>query len=178
MDKVSKYLPFVNDQREFHETMAAKYASTSPKRAERHIATAALFKELGEDLERLPSILSQRAETTTSPQPKAQSPISLTFDDIQGLPDELLQELSFSDGDKTDYSILKVVEEIGGVASIDRILVGLYRKTGEIMKRNTLTSRLYRMGQKGMLFSVPGKKGVYSTEELTESQALDLFKPN
>jgi hypothetical protein len=43
------------------------------------------------------------------------------------------------------------------------------------MKRSTLTSRAYRMVQKGNLFSVPTKKGVYSTHELTEDQVSQIL---
>jgi len=31
---------------------------------------------------------------------------------------------------------------------------------------------LYRMAQKGLLFSVPGKKGIYSTEEIPEEPLM------
>ena len=74
-----------------------------------------------------------------------------------------------------DFAILKIVEAAGGIASLDRILVGLYKETGEIMKRTTLTSRMYRMSQKGLIFPVHGKKGAYSSEELTEEQVEQLI---
>ena len=63
----------------------------------------------------------------------------------------------------------------GGIASLDQILVGLYRNSGELWKRNTLTSKLYRMAQKGVVFQVPEKKGVYSTRRISEEDARRLF---
>jgi len=38
-----------------------------------------------------------------------------------------------------------------GVANVDEILVGLFRRTGEIYDRQPLANRLYRMGQAGHL---------------------------
>lgn len=166
---MSNYVEFVKSQVAFHEIMADKFKAT-PKRRDKHLETAIQLKSL------LEYVISLEREAV-SPPTRQIKPIQLglSFDEIEGLPADLIQELSFSDGDRTDFTIIKVIEAAGGVASLDRILVGYYRDTGEVMKRNTLTSRIYRMGQKGLVFQVPGKKGVYSTEELTEEQADNLF---
>jgi hypothetical protein len=171
---LEKFLPLVKDQAVFHEKMASRFGPNSkspiPWRAEKHAETGAQFKELALAMEE-----AARAPAGVPGKPLKPHQLSLSFDEIQGLPDELLQELSFSEGDKTDYTILKTIEDAGGIASLDRILVSLYRETGEVMKRNTLTSRTYRMAQKGLLFSVPGKKGVYSTRELTETEVSEIL---
>ena len=163
------HIEFVKSQVVFHEIMADKYKAT-PKRRDKHLETATQLKSL------LDYVISLEQEATSGP-PRQVKPIQLglSFEEIEGLPSDLIQELSFSDGDRTDFTIIKVIEAAGGIASLDRILVGYYRETGEIMKRNTLTSRIYRMGQKGLVFQVPGKKGVYSTEEMSEEQAENLF---
>jgi hypothetical protein len=68
-----------------------------------------------------------------------------------------------------------VIDEAGGVASLDQILVGHFRKTGEVMKRTTLTSRLYRMANKGLIFPLPNKKGVYSTSKFSDHEVAQLL---
>jgi hypothetical protein len=68
-----------------------------------------------------------------------------------------------------------MIAQDGGVLSLDKIMVELYRRTREIPKRTTITSRLYRMAQKGMIYNVPGKKGIYSTYEMTEQDAKKMF---
>ncbi len=76
---------------------------------------------------------------------------------------------------KLDFAIEAVVNEAGGVASLDKILIGLYKKTREVHKRGTITSRLYRMRQKNTIFAVPNKSGFYSTKSLSEQDVKRLF---
>ncbi len=101
--------------------------------------------------------------------------MSLTLEDVEGLPSELMQELSISDSDKLDFAIESIMNEAGGVLSLDKILIGLWKKTGEIHKRGNLTSRLYRMRQKGTIHAVPNKSGYYSTRPLSEQDVRRLF---
>jgi hypothetical protein len=68
-----------------------------------------------------------------------------------------------------------IIAQSGGFLSLDKIMVELYKRTREIHKRNTLTSRLYRMAQRGTIYNVPGKKGVYSTYEISEQDAKKMF---
>lgn len=171
---LEKFIPFVKDQSAYHARMADRFGPDSKqkdlKRAQKHAESSAKFAELAQVLEQAPKTQATAPQGSAKPRQ-----LSLGFDEIQDLPDELLQELSISDADRTDYAILQIIEECGGIASLDRILVGLYKATGEVMKRSTLTSRAYRMAQKGNLFSVPTKKGVYSTHELTEEQVSQIL---
>lgn len=164
------YTEFVNSQISFHEAMAEKFKAI-PTRQSKHTETAASFRGLLDHLVMLES--GQAAPTGKSPRKSVQ--LALNFDEIEGLPAELIQELSVSDGDRTDFTILKIIESAGGIASLDRILVGLFKETSEIMKRSTLTSKVYRMSQKSLIYSVPNKKGVYSTEELSEDEVEALL---
>ncbi len=190
MNMLSRFIPFVNEQFTFHEKMAERFA-IDPKRAQKHRSTAIQFKELITAIESLngknsAQELAQFAFGVQKPSPNVEQALEdatakktpklyLDLDEIEGLPEELIQELSVSEGDKIDYVIIRSVDECGGVASIDRILLSLYRKTNDVMKRSTLTSRIYRLVQKGQLYNVPNRKGVYSLRELTaeESQRLD-----
>lgn len=169
MDIVSKMITFVNEQAEFHEKMAERFSS-DPKRADKHKTTGAAFRELASDI----AALSEQAHTPkTELSAKTVQSLYLSLEEVSGLPDELLKELGISDGE--DYAILRIVDDCGGVASIDRILLGLFHKTKEIVKRQALTSRLYRMAQKGLIYSVPDRKGVYSIKDLSSEEASELL---
>jgi hypothetical protein len=54
-------------------------------------------------------------------------------------------------------------------------MVELFKRTREVPKRNVLTTRLFRMASRGAIYNVPGKKGVYSTYELSEADAKRMF---
>lgn len=167
---LESHLGFVNDQIAYHEKRATS-PRTNNYAQKLHLETAARFRLLADAIVIASS--NQAPAVTSALRPK-QLRLSLTPEDIKGLPQELLGELSIS-GDLTEFAILEVIEESGGISSLDRIIVGLYRKTGEINKRQAVISRLYRMGQKGLVYNVPGKKGVYSLELLTEVEAAALL---
>lgn len=89
---------------------------------------------------------------------------------IHDLPAELLSELSVSKTDELEDQIVTVINAYGGEASLDQILVGLYRKFKTVQKRRFMQNKLYRMS---MVWSVDGKKGVYTTTEPDEAEPLD-----
>ena len=171
MNNITQIVAFVKSQIEFHLRQASKYAAgiannpTYKSRAEAHKGWAAKFQEVYDYLTKTP------APTVSTP-PRRR--LGLTPAELEGLPAELLEELSISDSDKADFAVMSVIDDAGGAASMDQILVGLFRKNKEIHKRLQLNSRVYRMSQKGLIFPVPGKKGVYSTKEMTEEEANSL----
>ena len=83
-------------------------------------------------------------------------------DDLSDLPPELLAELSERVKSETD-PIIKIINDRGGTATLDEILIDLYRKHGELAKRTITNNKLNRLSRRSMVWSVPGKKGVYST---------------
>ncbi|MGO9446294.1 MAG: hypothetical protein ACLPXB_16170 [Thiobacillaceae bacterium] len=174
MSNIAKYLPFVNEQMLFHDKMVDKFSSGKFKsdfRVAQHTITRDTFKELSADL-----IIADKAlDSPKKIEPNAVKQLSLSLEDLEGLPEELLNELSVSDADKTEFAIVNLINEHGGILSLDKILIGIYKKTGEIIKRQNMTSRLYRMSQKGLVYSVSGKKGFYSTEELSEADVEKIF---
>ena len=105
--------------------------------------------------------------------PSAQLSLSLNPMELDDLPDELINELSVSKADKVEYLILTALDKQGGFASLDRLLVAIYKDGGVILKRTVLNNRLYRMASKGLIYSVPDKKGVYS---LTPFRAGEIDK--
>lgn len=83
--------------------------------------------------------------------------------DLSDLPEELRKQLVSIQYDETEQAIIDIVtEQFGGIASIDEILVALYRKTKEMPQREALANKIYRMTRKELLTSVSGKKGVYT----------------
>jgi len=81
---------------------------------------------------------------------------------LHDLPRELREELSVARGDNLEDQLVTVINSCGGEASLDQILVGLFRKFNEVHKRRFIQNKLYRMS---MVWGVDGKKGVYTTEE-------------
>jgi hypothetical protein len=172
MGRMESHAIFVKEQLASQEFLAKKY-DASPYRAGRHLATAKKFRELLTELESI-----DKREIDAEPIARGSATakrISLTLEDIEGLPEELIKELNITEADRQELIIENIIARQGGILSLDKIMVGLYQRTGEINKRNTLISRLYRMAQRGMIFNVPGKKGVYSTYEVSEADAKRLF---
>ena len=96
--------------------------------------------------------------------------IGRRIEDLDNLPEELRSQLQITKTDELEDKILSVLNELyAGMANIDEILVGVYRKFTEIQKRQYLSNKLYRMAQSGLIYSVKGKKGAYCTKkELVE----------
>lgn len=174
MSILSKHLPFVNDQATFHEKMVEKFSIGKFKsdfRSSQHTTTRDKFQELVADL----IIADKELDSPKKKDLSGVKQLSLSLADIEGLPEELVKELSVSDTDKSEFAIVNMINENGGIMSLDKLLIGMYKKTGEVIKRLNMTSRLYRMSQKGLVFSVTGKKGFYSTEELSEDDINKVF---
>ena len=167
MSMLDKHLDFVKVQIKFHLGCADQYSGDT-YRSKKHLETAGSFEALLQDLEAANASIDSKVVPIRS----ARKPrLSLAPDDLEDLPEELIEELSISSGDKTEFAIIRLLEEAdSSIISLDQLLVGLYRKTGEIHKRQTTTSRLYRMSQKGLISNVPGRKGVYSLLPMSERE--------
>ena len=81
---------------------------------------------------------------------------------IHDLPPELQAELSVAKTDELEDQLVTVIKACGDQATLDQILVGLFRKFQVTQKRRFLQNKLYRMET---IWGVPGKKGVYTTSE-------------
>ncbi len=173
MTKIDNYVAFVKDQVGVQQKLARKYDEDS-YRSGLHQKTASNFAELGRFLEEIQKKGTQQTAYLNrgdSPQKR----ILLTFEEIENAPDELLKELNLTDTDRQELMIEFLIADAGGVLSLDKIMIELYKRTREVPKRNALVSRLYRMASRGMIYNVPGKKGVYSTYELSEAEAKKMF---
>ena len=156
MKTVTDHITFVNEQIAFHDARVQMYGNNK-SRKNKHLQTLISFKELSSFL--------KSVDESSEKKPKQYS-LNLLPEDLEGLPAELMDQLSITSADKAEFLILSLMENAGGIMSLDQILVQYYKETKEVIKRTAMTNRMYRMVQKGLAFSVPHKKGVYSTTEL------------
>ncbi len=171
MISLNKYQNFVKEQAEFNERSASKYRNDE-KRSLSYQQRAATFRELLADLENLSS---PKAQDRSLPLPGIQFATHLTQEDIKDLPEELLKELGLTESDRKDFLCAEIIDELGGVASINKILIGIFRRTNEVEKRTRLVSRLYRMTGKGLIYPHPTMKGVYSTKPVSENDIVSVL---
>lgn len=83
---------------------------------------------------------------------------------LDDLPEELRSQLQLGKVADLDQAIINLIrDDLDGVANLDEILVGLYRRRGEVLERHFLSNKLYRMNKSGLIRSVSGKKGVYES---------------
>jgi hypothetical protein len=173
MGKIDKYVDFVKEHVALQHKLAKKYED-SPFRKNQHLDSAKGFAEL----EHFLAEIQKRGTGDTSYLNRGDSPLKrlhLTFEDISGLTEDQLRELNLTEADRQDLVVEHMIAQNGGIYSLDKIMVDLFRQTKEFPKRPTIISRLYRMVGKGMIYNVPGKKGVYSTYEMTEQDVKKLF---
>lgn len=156
---VSKYSDFIKQQIAHNENRAVRYKKNDPARSKSYADRAVTFQHLLADLGSL--CVDSKTESSSVPL-RLSNNIHLMPQDIRDLPEELLKELGISSSDRFDFTILDIIDDMGGTASLDKILVEVYRRTGTIEKRTKMVARLYRMIGKGKLFSAEGK-GVYTT---------------
>lgn len=92
--------------------------------------------------------------------------------DLLGLPPSLLTELSkvgrAGGLPAEDQLLIEIIDSLGGAASIDQVLVAVFRRSGEVMKRTIVNARLYRLTKREVLFDHPSVKGVFCTREIKE----------
>ena len=150
-------MAFVKEQIDFCQKQVSKLIN-SPAKGSRNCngyqKRLVRFESLYADLEEL-SLKNSTREKNSEPR------LNLTPADLEGLPQELINQLALSDSDKTEFLIIECVEDLGGIASLDQILICLYKKTNEIHERSKLNAKVYRAIQKNLLKSVEGKKAIY-----------------
>lgn len=160
-DTLQDKINFVNEQYEYQLARAEYYEKQNDLvRVDAYKKRAKQFQELADFIEKNclePAILS--------------SSIYISPDDIKDIPPQLLAQLNISDSEKQDFKIIEAIDGVGGIASIDKILIAYFRKNQEILDRQKLMAKLYRMAAKGIVYSHPSKKGVYSTRPIIEEKA-------
>ena len=162
MEILAKYLPFVKEQVVFHQKLAAKFTN-NPKfkdvtRAAKHLKVADQFNQL------LGAMQDAEKKLATMPEapPPEHNPLELTPEDLVGLPEGLLKELSLTESDKAEALIVDIIKAAAGTILLDKLIIAIYRRSGQILTRSHVINKLYRLHKKGKVFSVPKRKGVYT----------------
>lgn len=90
--------------------------------------------------------------------------IGSRFGDLKDLPEELLRQIPATRIDDTEREIMELLrEEFSGAASVDEILIGLYRRHQTVHDRKKIAGKLYRMvsSKPPLLEAIEKKRGVY-----------------
>ena len=149
---MSEYVENVNSVVEKLRAWATAHRDANrPENAQR-------FEELIEELAAVPDELVRLYGLTSA--------LPADLGNVHDLPPELLEELSVAKADELEDQLVTVIRAYGDEASLDQILVGLWRKFKVSQKRRFLQNKLYRMDT---VWSVSGCKGVYTTTEPSES---------
>jgi hypothetical protein len=159
--KIQKYQQL---KREFEELLA--YLVEAARAYEN--SPLGLWRQRFDDGERAPEPWTEPfpALPAEVAQPPASAPARHAVsdgDDLSDLPPELLEQLSRSVVDGETDPVLKIIKDHGGVATLDEILIDLFRKYKQIGKRPILANKLYRFTKRELVWPVEGKKGTYTT---------------
>ncbi len=97
---------------------------------------------------------------------ESDSKVGRRIGDLSDLPPELRKLLNVAKLDDLEEKIISTVRNrYEGVASVDEILVGLYRDFQYIPEdRRTIANKLYRMSKAGHLESIAKRKGVFKVK--------------
>lgn len=80
--------------------------------------------------------------------------------DIEGLPPELLAQLSKKAIAQTENPVLASIRQ-REIASIDQIMIDIYRSTGQVKKRQAVSMELFKLAKAGLIARIPKHQGVY-----------------
>lgn len=155
---IAELQEFVKDQLDFYRRQA-DYPGLRNKKLNARLVEK--FEALDEYFNMLGQNISQEASASSA------NYTTITPDDIEGLPQELLDELNLTDSDHAEFDIVNIIKKHGGTMSLDHLLIALYKSTGVVHKRRSLTSKLYRMVNKGLLFNAKDKRATYTTDSFS-----------
>ena len=107
-----------------------------------HHALLVSLHELDRYLEKLES-------ATVIFNPRGLNPLALSRRDVEGLPEQLLEQLiNVPEDDDLESFIVEIINDCGGTLVLDHLLIQLYQRTGEVHQRQSIVSKLYRMTKK------------------------------
>jgi len=118
-----------------------------PARAKRHQERAEAMEAVAHELEAARKRLR---------------PIPNDYGDLSDLPQNVIEQLNLSKIDELEQQMRDIIAAAdGSEVGIDQIIIELYRRHEVVQERRFVMNKLYRMGQKGLITSAEGKKGVY-----------------
>ena len=129
------------------------------------------------DIERRKGEVSAINEITeyAKEQLSREKPVDSELGDLSDLPEELLKELSLTTPSKLEQRIEAIIRNSEDqTANINTILVELFRRHAIKQKRRSMNSKLWKMMEQKLIWSIEGKKGVYTTiPQLTADEKID-----
>lgn len=157
---IEKYDLFIKDQILHQERAAVHYAEKQDEiRALAYQDRAKKLQEMWSDIQ---------SAIQSYPPPSIEAQFHLSPEELEGLPDDLIKELGITDSDRKEYLLIELINKLGGITSINKLLVSIYSETKEVEKRTRLVARLYRMQNKGLIYTNSDRKGVYSTKPIPD----------
>jgi hypothetical protein len=93
--------------------------------------------------------------------------------DLSDLPPELVQELSEEATREVAHPLIEIIDGRGGTATLDEILIDLYRKYKKVGKRASVARRLSVLLRRGLCRLVPGASGYYTTTKPDRCERKD-----
>ncbi len=176
MINVASIIEIVKDQLSFN---LRRQSSLEGKNGPHNARKAANHRRAAEDLQKVLTFLETVSDKQIDTSGTVSPSLNLLPSDLDGLPEELINELNLSDSDKQEFEILGSLEKAGGVLTIDKLMIQLYRDTGKINNRKALAAKLYRMTQKNLIKSNPEKRGAYeivSCEDNEHDEVEDFLE--
>ena len=155
-------LRFVKTQIDHHARTAAWHGSNGRyEKEKRHKNLCNKFVGLSAKLKEIQEKAPSLEEISIKPLGKN---VGGRLGDLSDVPEHIRKQLVTVQVDELEQQILSVIgEEFGGSASIDEILVGLWRKYKiDDKDRDFLARKIYRMVRSSSIFSVPKRKGIYA----------------
>lgn len=100
-------------------------------------------------------------------------PIPASYGDLSDLPAELVKELAGIKVDDLEQQIFTIIKSGGDEVDLDAVLIELFRRFQIMQTRKFLQNKLWRMAQKEIIYSVPGRKGIYTATKPPEDNDFD-----
>ena len=92
------------------------------------------------------------------------------------LPEALRKQIKISESDKLDMDIIESINGFGGTAAIDEVLVAIWKSTGNVLDREYLARKIYRLTRNGSLKSAK-RKGYFTTDLSNDDDGSDNELP-
>jgi hypothetical protein len=168
MRSIEQLKAFCKTQRDYHARKAADQ-KLQPYQSRKHREAAEGLGDLATLLDSLPAQYAPSDD------------VGFDLFDLDpfrmaDIPSAFIDELKISRAEKSDARILELFRFAGRPLNISEVLIGLYRKFDETMKRTAVSARLYRLARDGHLESVDGGRGVYRLPEKAKPAIEAGFK--
>lgn len=169
MSSLSEYLPWLHTELDFaRNTLGRDDAEQGQDRVGN-------YERLIEDIQKMQPHGSEVCDLTTGSGGLGallKSPGILDMQVLEGLPQEIVEQVRVGETEKFEAGVMKLLRAANGQPMLlDNILIGLYLMHRESYKRAQLNNKLYRMVTKGLISSVPGKKGLYTVASQDEVES-------